>query len=41
MTLAKGDYRVLAEAERADLAAVLLRDCVARDPLCEADWNAG
>jgi hypothetical protein len=37
----RGDYRVLAEAERPDLAAILLRDCVVRDPMCETDWNAG
>jgi hypothetical protein len=41
LDFARGDYRVLAESERPDLAAILLRDCVVRDPMCETDWNAG
>ncbi|PTM41730.1 hypothetical protein [Bosea sp. 124] len=41
LALARGDYRVLAEGERYELAATLLGDCVARDPICEMDWNAG
>ena len=37
----RGDYRVLAEAEKAEFASKLLSACVVRYPLCEADWNAG
>lgn len=41
LALARGDYRVLAEGERPELAATLLGDCVIRDLFCEMDWNAG
>ena len=37
----RGDYRVLAEAEKAEFASKLLSACVVRYPLCETDWNAG
>lgn len=41
LALARGEYRVLAEGERFDLAASLLADCVTLEPFCEMDWNAG